>query len=262
MRFLLVIVSTVMFTFATADDQTEGVELLSKAAPPRYNDVVEELKDMLVVSMQNVVSNNDLVTKLTEKVVLNMLSVSDNKQEIENVKKSYMEEVSKLKEEIESLKKELSSEIGNREADLQNKIERMETGLNTTLGEITEIRRDVAQIKQPVTIVSAEDGLREQGCAKVCAGTTGRASSNWVNYSTTGIKIVVDISGCGFVTVPTVTTSLEGKSSHSTNTGGSEIYSVTTSSFTTYINTPSASLRGKAREYQWNMEWIAVGYTC
>ena len=110
-------------------------------------------------------------------------------------------------------------------------------------------------------IVSGEEELRDSGCARVCAGTTPRGATDWVNYSTGGIYTDVDISKCGFVTIPTVTTAMEGSTSHWGTTGSSEIYSVTTNSFRIYIVTPGGR-DGGANSMEWNMEWIAVGYTC
>ena len=110
-------------------------------------------------------------------------------------------------------------------------------------------------------MVSGEEDPREERCATVCAGTSGRGDTNWVDYSTGGIYTDVDISKCGFVTIPTVTSSLEGTTSHWTTTGSSEIYSVTTSTFTIYLVT-SLGRGGGANNMGWNVEWIAVGYTC
>ena len=80
------------------------------------------------------------------------------------------------------------------------------------------------------------------------------------------LQIDVDISGCGFVKIPTITTSLEGSSSHYKAIGASNLYSATTSGFTVYITNPSYTtgtrLRDAARNSNWNLEWVAVGYTC
>ena len=110
-------------------------------------------------------------------------------------------------------------------------------------------------------VVSGEENPREEGCAKVCAGTSGRGATNWVDFSSNGIYTDVDISKCGFVTIPTVTSSLEGTWNHWSTTGSSEIYDVTTSTFRIYLVT-SHGRGGGANERGWNVEWIAVGYTC
>ena len=110
-------------------------------------------------------------------------------------------------------------------------------------------------------VVSGEEDPREERCATVCAGTSGRGDTNWVDYSSGGIYTDVDISKCGFVTIPTVTSSLEGTTSHWTTTGSSEIYGVTTGTFRIYLVAPSGR-GGGANKMGWNVEWIAVGYTC
>ena len=110
-------------------------------------------------------------------------------------------------------------------------------------------------------VVSGEEDLREEGCAKVCAGTSGRGDTNWADFGSSGIYTDVDISKCGFVTIPTVTSSLEGAGHHWITTGSSEIYNVTTSTFRIYLVAPGGR-GGGANEKSWNVEWIAVGYTC
>ena len=110
-------------------------------------------------------------------------------------------------------------------------------------------------------VVSGEEDPREESCAKVCAGTSGRGATNWVDYSSNGIYTDVDISKCGFVTIPTVTSSLEGTTSHWGTTGSSEIYDVTTGTFRIYL-VASHGRGGGANKMGWNVEWIAVGYTC
>ena len=76
------------------------------------------------------------------------------------------------------------------------------------------------------------------------------------------------MSGCGFVKIPTITTSLEGSVYHDRAVGGSSVYSATTSGFTVNIQHLDSSyntgtrLSDAARNYKWNLEWVAVGYTC
>merc|ERR1712176_451127 len=126
-----------MFTVATCEGDGEQV-LLNRAKPPKENDeTMEDLKDMLVVTMQNMVSNNDLVTQLTQKVVQNMLSVGQCKVEMEGIKKSYSEEIAKLKEQIESMKEELRSQIETVDAEPKSQIGDMEAGQNTTLAALS-----------------------------------------------------------------------------------------------------------------------------
>ncbi|XP_063687607.1 uncharacterized protein LOC134820890 [Bolinopsis microptera] len=115
--------------------------------------------------------------------------------------------------------------------------------------------------KNDVMVISGEEDLREERCAKVCAGTSVKGETNWVDFSSNGIYTDVDIRKCGFVTIPTVTSSLEGTMSHWSTTGSSEIYSVTTDTFRIYLAAPHGR-GGGANKMGWNVEWIAVGYTC
>ena len=111
-------------------------------------------------------------------------------------------------------------------------------------------------------VVSGEEDPSEERCATVCAGTSGRGVTNWLDLSkNNGIYTDVDISKCGFVKLPTVTTSLDGRISHWNTSGSSEIYRLTTSSFRINLET-SLGRGGGANERGWNVEWIAVGFTC
>ena len=130
---------------------------------------------MLVISMQNMISNNDLVTQLTQKVVLNMVSVGENKKELEMMKMSHSEEIAKLREELEETKVELQSQIETGDSGLRTLVEEVDTKFNSSLKTFSsEIRQEISLISSEVTILSAEGGLREERCAKVCAGTSGQ----------------------------------------------------------------------------------------
>ena len=130
---------------------------------------------MLVIAMQNMVSNNDLVTQLTQNVVQNMLSVGENKKELETLKVSHSEEIAKLRLELEETRAELQSQIENGESELRTLLEVAETKFNSSLETVSsEIKQEISLISSEVTILSAEEGLREERCAKVCAGTTGQ----------------------------------------------------------------------------------------
>ena len=94
---------------------------------------------------------------------------------------------------------------------------------------------------------------------------SGRSSTSVTDH-TSFLGIHVDISGCGFVKIPTITTSLEGRGSHYQATGATSLYHATTSMFYVYITHPDVTsgttLRDWAKDYNWNIEWVAVGYTC
>ncbi|XP_063684860.1 uncharacterized protein LOC134819029 [Bolinopsis microptera] len=149
------------------------------------------------------------------------------------------------------------SEITNRQTVIEEKLVKEIEALKETFAEELKAR------KNDVMVVSGEEDLREERCAKVCAGTSGRGATNWVDYSlnSNGLYADVDISKCGFLTIPTVTTSLEFTSSHWSRIGASEITRVTTGSFRIFLAHPPAR-GGAANEWGWNVEWIAVGYTC
>ena len=81
-----------------------------------------------------------------------------------------------------------------------------------------------------VVIVSGEEPPRDAKCARACAGTTGRKNTKW-DYIYSGdqmftgkMKTKVDMTTCGFVTIPTITTSLESKYSSSTPIGSMQNY--------------------------------------
>lgn len=207
---------------------------------------VEELRELLVSSMQTTISLTALVEQQTQKI-------SD-----------IIDFVDQAKKEVEDLKSKMDALAANDEA--QKQIEELGDKLAASEGKLVEEIEALKEAmpekrKKNVLIVSGEEALRDASCATVCAGTTVRGSTDWTDYSSNGIYTKVDISKCGFVTVPTVTTSLEGATSHWATTGSSEIYSVTTSGFGIYL-VAAGGRGGGANKMSWNMEWIAVGYTC
>ena len=113
-------------------------------------------------------------------------------------------------------------------------------------------------------MVSTEDGvLRDPNCVKVCGGTTRRGGTNWSSSGSGSVAYTtVDISDCGFVTVPTLTTTIEGSWNHYFLTGTSAVYDLSTSSFMIYLKYPKNSGYAYSKRFHWNVEWIAIGYTC
>ena len=111
--------------------------------------------------------------------------------------------------------------------------------------------------------MSGEEDLGDSSCVKVCAGSTGRNSTLWTDYWKDGVYTIVDISQCGFVKVPTITTDLEGNNNGYQWKTTSAIYTATTTSFKIQVRNESYNPQGgKAAENGWNVEWIAVGFTC
>ena len=97
--------------------------------------------------------------------------------------------------------------------------------------------------------------------------SSGRRSTPVNAWGSRGIYIDVDISSCGFVRIPTVTTTLEGDSEHHSVTGITSLYRATRLGFRLFIRYPEAGsgpswLRDVAIRNIWNVEWVAVGYTC
>ena len=100
-------------------------------------------------------------------------------------------------------------------------------------------------------------------CLMTCVGSTGAGITTWEVHSTTKIVTRVDISHCGFVDVPVVTTSLAGSGFHDLQKGVSAPWSITKTGFALAVldngKAPSVSL---AQQYKWHVNWIAVGYNC
>ena len=95
--------------------------------------------------------------------------------------------------------------------------------------------------------------------------TPGRDSTITTEYGYDTIFIDVDISDCGFVKIPTITTSLEGNGKHYEGTGTSSLSSASASWFRMYIEMATYAVEGvgdAAKRLRWNVEWVAVGYIC
>ena len=119
-------------------------------------------------------------------------------------------------------------------------------------------------------------------CAKTCVGTTAELRTPWkpvVNrYSTMQpmIMTTVDISGCGFVGSPVVTTSLHGTNELDDQnlnwlaalvTGQSSVVNLSKNSFQVYLYgfhgrvgkvVPFTTTFGKL----FDVHWMAFGYMC
>jgi len=144
--------------------------------------------------------------------------------------------------------------------DAEIKIAGMQEQIDQLRTSVAKTNAKVDQIDDEVTLVSGEDGAAASKCVKVCAGTTGRTGTNWKYHSSTGMFTEVNIGSCGFIKTPTVTTSIEGTGSHWQADGTSAVYRSTPTKFTMYLHT-SINVDG-AKHSKWNVEWIAVGYTC
>ena len=113
-----------------------------------------------------------------------------------------------------------------------------------------------------VQIGNGEEENGEANCAKLCSGTTGRGVTEFVAYGN-NVYVDVDMSACGFVRIPNVVTSVEGSSHHWMVSGASSVYNTTPTGFRIYLHNESASAsRDALNGLNWNIEWMAVGFTC
>jgi len=190
-------------------------------------------EDLIYQSMKSIVTLDELVTTLSVQVASLTTSLSSMQVKVEQIEKQIAGD-KKFKYDVASLRTSI--------ANIDAKVER---------------------VNKEVVVVSGEASNGHEKCVKVCAGTTGRDTTNWVDYSSRGVYSDVDMTSCGFVKVPTVTTSIEGTSSHWVLTGTSSVYHVQPSKFRIYLyDTHSDPRGGVAKKRGWNVEWIAVGFTC
>ena len=77
--------------------------------------------------------------------------------------------------------------------------------------------------------------------------------------------VEVDMTKCGFAKIPNVVISVEGSSHHWMALGTSSVYNVTPTTFRVYLHNQEASAAAgvlNEEKYKWNIEWVAVGFTC
>jgi len=205
----------------------------------------EHYRELVLSSIQSVASLNEAVSDF----VLQLAEVSTSLSEVKRNQVQIKQALDSLEQNVLNLEQERISVIDEKITDLS-------TSLALTNAKIDDTRDEVL-------IVSGEQAAGNEKCMKVCAGSTGRSTTDWINYATYGLYYDVDISDCGFKTVPTVTTAVEGTSTHWRSTGTSSIYNTSPSAFRMYLENSSHNPQnGKAENYKWNIEWIAVGYTC
>jgi len=229
----------------------------AKTSEERYEDLVRS-------SMQSVVALNEVISSFAGQLAQISTSLFDVKltlEETENSVRSLKREIADQEAKRTKSVRSLEQDMIDLKADTLLVIDEQVANLTTLIAE-TSAKIDGMDVGKEVEvmIVSGEQPAGDETCMKVCAGSTGRTNTDWTYYSSTGIYEDVDISDCGFITIPTVTTSIEGSSNHWTASGTSSIYSVTTTAFRIYLS--HSSKTGSAEELKWNVEWIAVGYTC
>ena len=219
----------------------------------------ERFQELVYSSIQSVVALNEVVSNFAVQLAQISTSLSDVRltlQQTQDSIRSLEKRIGDQDIERKSSVKSLEQEIVDLRAETDEAVANLTSALAVAGGKI----EDAEELKKGgVMIVSGEQPAGDETCVKVCAGSTGRSTTTWTDYFTNGVYEDVDISDCGFTTIPTVTTSIEGSSHHWTVKGSSSIYSVTTTSFRIYLHTTEQHL---ADDKQWNVEWIAVGYTC
>jgi len=252
----------------------------------RAEETKDKYEDLIYSSMRSIVSLDELVTELSVQVAKLTTSLSvikldgeKTRMELEHTKakistlKEY--DISMLEKKVEGLNTALSmttENFGDIREDVDHtktKVEKLEENeLPTLKNAIDELVISVAdtnakvdEIDEEVALVSGEEEAGSSKCIKVCAGTTGRETTDWINYGSQGIYTDVDIGSCGFVKTPTVTTSLEGRSNHWTADGTSAVYSASPTGFRIYIHKSNLQ-EDVAKNDGYNVEWISVGYTC
>lgn len=94
--------------------------------------------------------------------------------------------------------------------------------------------------------------------ADFCTGQTVAGSTNWQNYSATGIYLDVDTSACGLAAAPRYLTSLGGSSNHWKTLGATSIYLPTATGFRVYVNRAAGITATQANQWFWQLNWTAV----
>ena len=143
MKFLIIQLFALASLIAAESDT---VELLNH----KFDDNVDDLKDLLMASMENTIALTQVVTQQTQKISNMMLSLSAAKIELQ----------------------ELKLKVAKNEADkavVTDTISVVKEDLEKVKVEIGTLKNDFS-----VTILNGEDENGDPSCAKVCSGTTGR----------------------------------------------------------------------------------------
>jgi len=110
-----------------------------------------------------------------------------------------------------------------------------------------------------INYMAVAPGTVPSGASRLCAGRTTKGSTGWTVHTSYSVYVDVDMSHCGFSSTPVVVTSVGGESSHWQSTGGSEIYSITSTSFRNYVNflNQASVSPSTANSWSWHMNWVA-----
>ena len=126
----------------------------------------------------------------------------------------------------------------------------------------------MGQIKM-IKDLNGNDPTNPEPCLLTCAGSTGDGKTRWQGEPGR-VQITVDISKCGFVTTPILTTSLNGLN-HASMVGMTSPWGMTKNLFTVTIIGEASTAWSPANwkltpeqacQLHWNVNWIAVGFTC
>jgi len=261
-----------------------------KADVKRIGDKNVELSTALTKLTKRVTFEGAEITKaivkvnkrITDESAVAASATKSTQSDLERTKTGISAMQSSLTKDVEKVKTDIAvtmtgfgatkTEIGklkNSNVEIGRKVDKVNSQVAIVSVEQTKLKNSilgisqkVEKVKTQVAVVSVEQTGRGNGnCVKVCAGTTGRGKSGWRNYSSNGVYMDVNIGRCGYVSTPTITTTIEGTSSHWVTTGTSSIYQATNTKFRIYLS--KSNLRvGHAVGWKWNVEWIAVGHTC
>ena len=89
----------------------------------------------------------------------------------------------------------------------------------------------------------------------LCSGQT--STSEWQQYSSDGIYMDVNTSGCGFGSTPLYFASLQGNTQHAWAKGTHAIYQPTATGFRMYIHRSGVST-SEANQWGWRINWVAT----
>jgi len=217
----------------------------------------EELENISLYTVQKIASVNESVTDLAAQIASMTVLLAELEEQVMETNRSIIEQTNeRIKEEVAALETSV--------AKVNDEIEAAETALKTSIAQTNDKIEAIDTLGDvEVMIVSGEQAAGDEKCVKVCAGSTGRKTTDWVDYHSDGLYYDVDISDCNFIRIPTVTTSVEGNGNHWKFTGTSSIYNTSPTTFRMYVQHLSRDIQDEKFETRtWNIEWIAVGYTC
>ena len=115
-------------------------------------------------------------------------------------------------------------------------------------------------------VSSHEKELGPEPCAIVCSGTTGKDTTYWRTWNRHSIYTNVKMTGCGFTTIPTVTTTVSVAAVSTNVIGAAQVSYVSRENFRLYLHglvDMEGDLTTKyASDRDYSVNWLAVGYNC